>query len=257
MVVQDLRRADHRDPLAVHGRPVGLVRLVVVPPRADHGDARAARLRERVAQPDGAIVHPVVVRDVRDVDAARVQRVERARRRPERERLLRGAAAIRDCRLEVDDRHVRTAQNRRDRREHADRRRGETLPDRALEVDVAAERQCHRLPTPQRVPSRGGGGRGRPTLRRYRSRDRRRSPDVVRSRGAAAADEEAQCQREQRARSRRWRRGASCASVADAARGARRSARASAGWRAWSAPGGAQRRCKAGRECRRDPDRTF
>ena len=66
-------------------------------------------------------------------------------RRAERELLRRGVAALGDRGLEVGDREVGGGEHRRDRREHRRRVGGELVAQLAFEVDVARERERHRL----------------------------------------------------------------------------------------------------------------
>ncbi len=155
VVVQDLRRGEDRDALSPHGLPVRRVCLLAVEPDADDREAVAPRSRERVAQARLSEVHTVVVGHRRDVDRSAVERLERARRRAEGERLRGRGPAVRHRCLEVDHRDVGLVQDRLDGSEQSRGAGGKPRRENALEVDVPAESQDDRLAAPER-PALGG-----------------------------------------------------------------------------------------------------
>ena len=105
VVVEHLRRADDRDPLAVDRAPERPVRLLAVEPDADDREAVAPGRRERVAQPARRSPSRGCSPSTRRRRLL-AERRERGRRRAERERLRARRAAVRDRRLEVHDGQV-------------------------------------------------------------------------------------------------------------------------------------------------------
>ena len=124
---------------------------------------------QRVDQPDGAEVDPVIVGLVRHVDAGRGERVECRWRCAKRIHLRLRRPALGDGGFEVHHRNVSAAQDRCDRREHRCGIGCELSPQDALEVHIAGERKRDRP-----VRRLRGSGRGRRCSRRRRGRHRRR-----------------------------------------------------------------------------------
>ena len=157
--LEPVARAEDRDALALDRRAVRPVRLAGVVPEPGDRELGGGDRRERVLHAARAVVERVVVRHVHDVDARRLQRGERRRRRAEvvvlpGDRL----AAVGDRGLDVHHRQVGVGEHRRDRVEHvvgigADafgerwctRRRPVLGVPHLGEVDVAGERERHRV----------------------------------------------------------------------------------------------------------------
>ena len=100
---------------------------------------------ERVAKACFAVVEPVVVGHRRDVHSAAESAAKALEGRPEDERLRRRRTAVRDRGLEIHDGEVGTAEDGLDGSEQPSVGRGTELRrERALEVDVPAERELDR-----------------------------------------------------------------------------------------------------------------
>ena len=155
LVVEHLGGADERDALAVDRAAERSIRLLCVQPDPDDREAVVPRGGERVAKPCFAVVETVVVGHRCDVDSARRERGEGARRGAEDELLRRRRTAGRDRGLEVHDGEVGTAEHRADGIENELGFGAELLSDRPFEVDVTRERELDRPTRGSRLLVRG------------------------------------------------------------------------------------------------------
>ena len=175
-----------RDALPLDRRAERPVRLRRVVPDARHRQLGRRDRGERVLHAYGSVVERMVVRHVHHVDAGRLQRGERRRRRAEVVVLARDRfAAVGHRGLEVDHRQVGLREHRRDGVEHVAGVRLHLLSERGRvgrrpvlgvpllgEVHVARERERHRGAVPARTASGGGASRG--PVRRCRGAGGRR-----------------------------------------------------------------------------------